>query len=122
MTSALNFPSNPTNGQQFTVGTRTFSWDGTAWRIYSTSEEDPVLTQEEIQDFVAPLFDHSSHSNITATYDDDNNKILLTAEDAGSTVTISETDPEDPIEGNIWYNSSIGKLFIYYDSSWVGVS
>ena len=122
MTSALNFPSNPTNGQQFSVGTRTFLWDGTAWRIYSTSEEDPVLTQEEIQDFVAPLFDHSSHSNITATYDDDNNKILLTAEDAGSTVTISETDPEDPIEGNIWYNSSIGKLFIYYGSSWVGVS
>jgi hypothetical protein len=121
MTSALNFPSNPTNGQQVTIGTRTFAWDGTAWRIYSSSEEDPVLTQEEIQDFVAPLFEHSNHNNITATYDDENNEILLTAEEAGSTVTVSETAPASPIEGNIWYNSSIAKLFIYYDDLWVEV-
>ncbi len=121
MTSALNFPSNPTSGQQVTVGTRTFSWDGTAWRIVAVSEEDPALTQDEIQDFVAPLFNHSSHTNITATYDDDNNKILLTAEEAGSTVTVSETAPTSPIEGNIWYNSSIAKLFIYYDDLWVEV-
>ena len=150
MTSALNFPSNPTNGQQFTVGTRTFSWDGTAWRIVAVSEEDPALTQEEIQDFVAPLlnhsshtnltasyddnvsdeqiqdaiaplFDHANHTNITASYDDENNKILLTAEEAGSTVTVSDTAPVSPVEGNIWYNSSIAKLFIYYDNLWVEV-
>jgi hypothetical protein len=161
MTSALNFPSNPTNGQQVTIGTRTFSWDGTAWRIYSVSEEDPVLTQEEIQDFVAPLlnhsshtnltasydddnnkilltgtatistdqiqdaiaplFEHSTHSNISAVYDDDNNKIVLTAEEAGSTVTVSATAPASPVEGNIWYNSTIGKLFIYYGSVWAEV-
>jgi hypothetical protein len=161
MTSALNFPSNPTNGQQFTIGTRTFAWDGTAWRIYSSSEEDPVLTQEEIQDFVAPLlnhsshtnltasydddnnkilltgtatisteqiqdaiaplFEHSTHSNISAVYDDDNNKIVLTAEEAGSTVTVSATAPSSPVEGNIWYNSTIGKLFIYYGSVWAEV-
>jgi hypothetical protein len=161
MTSALNFPSNPTNGQQVTIGTRTFAWDGTAWRIYSISEEDPVLTQEEIQDFVAPLlnhsshtnltasydddnnkilltgtatisteqiqdaiaplFEHSTHSNISAVYDDDNNKIVLTAEEAGSTVTVSATAPASPVEGNIWYNSTIGKLFIYYGSVWAEV-
>lgn len=161
MTSALNFPSNPTNGQQFTVGTRIFSWDGTAWRIVAVSEEDPALTQEEIQDFVAPLlnhsshtnltasyddnankiiltgtatvsdeqiqdaiaplFDHANHTNITASYDDENNKILLTAEEAGSTVTVSDTAPVSPVEGNIWYNSSIAKLFIYYDNLWVEV-
>jgi hypothetical protein len=161
MTSALNFPSNPTNGQQVTIGTCTFAWDGTAWRIYSISEEDPVLTQEEIQDFVAPLlnhsshtnltasydddnnkilltgtatisteqiqdaiaplFEHSTHSNISAVYDDDNNKIVLTAEEAGSTVTVSATAPASPVEGNIWYNSTIGKLFIYYGSVWAEV-
>jgi anti-sigma-K factor RskA len=161
MPSALNFPSNPTSGQQVTIGTRTFAWDGTAWRIYSSSETDPVLTQEEVQDFVAPLlnhsshtnltasyddnankiiltgtatisneqiqdavaplFDHASHTNITASYDDENNKILLTAEEAGSTVTVSDTAPASPVEGNIWYNSSIAKLFIYYDNLWVEV-
>ena len=200
MPSALNFPSNPTNGQQHTVGSRTFSWDGTAWRIYSTPEA-PVLTQEEIQDFIAPLFEHSTHSNITASYDDANNKIvltgtatltdeqaqdavapllnhsnhsnitalyddtankiiltgtatltdeqaqdavapllnhsnhsnitasysdetnqiILTAEEAGSTVTVSATAPSSPVEGNIWYNSTIGKLFIYYGTVWAEV-
>jgi len=160
MPSALNFPSNPTNGQQHTIGSRTFSWDGTAWRIYSTPET-PALTQEQIQDFVAPLLNHSTHSNITASYDDANNKIvltgtatltdeqaqdaiapllnhsnhsnitasysdetnqiILTAEEAGSTVTVSATAPSSPVEGNIWYNSTIGKLFIYYGTVWAEV-
>jgi ribosome biogenesis SPOUT family RNA methylase Rps3 len=83
MPSSLNFPSNPTVGQQHAVGPRTFSWDGAAWRVYSLSEEDPVLTQEEIQDFVAPLLEHASHTNITATYDDDNGKIILAASGGG---------------------------------------
>lgn len=120
MPSALNFPSNPTNGQQVTIGSRTFAWNGTVWTIYSTPEA-PVITQEEIQDFIAPLFEHSTHSNITAVYDDDNNKIVLTAEEAGSTVTVSATAPTSPVEGNIWYNSTIGKLFIYYGTVWAEV-
>ena len=93
MPSALNFPSNPTSGQQFTVGARTFSWDGTAWRIVAVSEEDPALTQDEIQDFVAPLFNHSSHTNLTATYDDDNNKILLTSQGLTEAQAITAVTP-----------------------------
>lgn len=162
MPSGLNFPSNPTNGQQHTIGSRTFSWNGTVWSIYSTPEA-PVITQEEIQDFIAPLFSHSSHSNVTATYDDDNNKILLTVSppaatltqeqvqdyvaplfehsihsnlsatydddnnkivlsaEAPSSVTVSGTAPTSPVEGNIWYNSTIGKLFIYYGTIWAEV-
>jgi len=91
MPSALNFPSNPTNGQQHTVGSRTFSWDGTAWRIYSTPET-PALTQEQIQDFVAPLLNHSTHSNITASYDDANNKIVLTG-----TATLTDEQAQDAV-------------------------
>lgn len=36
------------------------------------------VTTEQIQDATAPLFNHASHTNITASYDDDNNKIILT--------------------------------------------
>ena len=41
------------------------------------------LTQEQIQDFIAPLLNHSLHTNITSTYDDANNKIILEASGGG---------------------------------------
>ena len=36
MPSAIGFPSNPTLSQQYTVGTKTFQWDGTVWGIVSS--------------------------------------------------------------------------------------
>jgi hypothetical protein len=36
------------------------------------------VTTEQIQDATAPLLDHANHINITASYDDNNNKIILT--------------------------------------------
>jgi negative regulator of genetic competence, sporulation and motility len=79
-------------GQQYAVGPRTFSWDGTTWRVYASSEEDPALTQEEIQDFVAPLLNHASHSNITASYNDIDNKIILSG-----TATLTNEQVQDAI-------------------------
>ena len=79
MTSSLGFPLNPTINDQYTIGTRTFVWDGTVWNAVSSGGGTP-LSQEEVQDYIAPLFNHSSHSNLTAVYDDDNNKILLNAQ------------------------------------------
>jgi hypothetical protein len=48
-----------------------------------------ALNVNYIQDEVAKIFTHNSHSNITATYDDDgspnfNNRIILTATGGGS--------------------------------------
>ena len=81
MTSALGFPSSPTLNQEYTVGSKTFKWNGTAWGIVGSTGS--TLTQEEVQDYVAPLLNHSSHTNLTASYDDSNNKILLTASGGG---------------------------------------
>lgn len=86
MASSLGFPANPTIGQQFTVGTKIYSWDGTVWNSVS-SGGGATLTQEEIQDFVAPLLAHSSHSNITATYNDALNKIILSSSGGGGGAT-----------------------------------
>ena len=82
MTSALGFPSTPTLNQQYTVGSKLYSWSGTTWTIVSTPSSGG-LTQEEIQDFVAPLLNHSSHSNITASYNDVQNKIILSSSGGG---------------------------------------
>jgi hypothetical protein len=38
-----------------------------------------VISSEDIQDAVALLFEHSNHTNITATYDDPGNEIILVA-------------------------------------------
>lgn len=35
--------------------------------------------------------------------------------------TVSETEPESPVAGDIWFNSLLGSTYIYYDSFWVGV-
>ena len=37
------------------------------------------------------------------------------------TYTVSETEPEFPVTGDIWFNSVVGSTFIYYDNYWVGV-
>ena len=81
MTSALGFPSSPTLNQEYTVGSKTFKWNGTAWGIVGSTGS--TLTQEEVQDFVAPLLNHSSHTNLTASYNDEANKIILTAYGGG---------------------------------------
>jgi parallel beta-helix repeat protein len=41
------------------------------------------VSTEEIQDAAAPLLNHNFHTNITATYDDANNRILLSGAAAG---------------------------------------
>lgn len=87
MASSLGFPASPTIGQQHTVGTKVYSWDGTVWNSVS-SGGGTTLTQEEIQDFVAPLLAHTSHSNITATYNDAANKIILSSSGGGGAADI----------------------------------
>ena len=36
-------------------------------------------------------------------------------------VTVSDTPPASPASNDLWYNSSNGKTYIYYDSFWVEV-
>lgn len=41
--------------------------------------------------------------------------------DVGPTGTflLSETSPENPLDGAIWYNTVLGKLLLRYDNTWV---
>ena len=40
----------------------------------------------------------------------------------GASVTIAETAPASPVAGNVWFNSTEGTSYIYYDSFWVPMS
>ena len=39
----------------------------------------------------------------------------------GASLTVSDTAPASPEEGDLWFNSSNAKTYVYYDSSWVEV-
>ena len=82
MSSALGFPSSPTIGDQYVISGKTFVWDGSVWNALS-SGGGATLTQEEVQDFAAPLLAHSGHTNITATYNDATNKVILAGQGGG---------------------------------------
>ena len=40
----------------------------------------------------------------------------------GASVEISETAPASPDAGNVWFNSTDGRAYIYYDSVWVDLN
>ena len=40
---AINFPDNPTPNDTFTDGGRTWIWDGTTWKIYSSTTSGILL-------------------------------------------------------------------------------
>jgi len=42
--------------------------------------------------------------------------------EAGGSITVSETAPENPGEGDLWFNSTNATTYIYYDSFWVELS
>lgn len=78
MPSSLGFPLTPTVGQQYVISGKTYVWDGTVWN--SLSIGGATLTQEEVQDYAAPLLAHSGHTNITATYNDATNRVILNSQ------------------------------------------
>lgn len=109
MPSSLGFPSTPTIGQQYVISGKTYAWDGTVWNSISTGGS--TLTEEEVQDYAAPLLNHANHTNITASYDDANNKILLT----GSS-TISDEQAQDAVAPLLAHSSHSGISALYNDA------
>lgn len=39
----------------------------------------------------------------------------------GASVTVSDTAPSSPTEGDLWFESDTGDIFVYYDSAWIDV-
>lgn len=40
----------------------------------------------------------------------------------GASVEVSTTAPASPEEGDVWYNSTEGRAYIYYDNFWVDLN
>jgi hypothetical protein len=70
---AIDFPNSPTTNQIFTVGSRSWKWDGTIWAIYSNN---PVLYRQD-------------------------------------------SPPSSPQEGDQWFETDTGRMFVRYGTAWV---
>ena len=79
---AVDFPTSPSNGQTFTSGTITYTYNSTA-----------------------SLWNSAASGG------------------GGSSVTVSDTAPTSPSDGDMWYNSLDLNLYVYYNdgssSQWV---
>lgn len=55
-------------------------------------------------------------------YKNSSNAIVQISSSSSGGVTASDTPPSSPTAGQLWFESDTGKLFIYYDSTWVDIS
>lgn len=63
-----------------------------------------------------------SDDTVAVTVDDAGSNVAITITGAaagGSSVTVSDTAPTSPTEGDQWFDSDSGSLFTYVDGAWV---
>ena len=58
-------------------------------------------------------------TNITINQVGDNFEISSSASGGSASVTVSDSAPGSPSEGDLWWKSNDGNLYIYYDGYWV---
>lgn len=90
--------------------------------VLITGSGSATVTTEQIQDATAPLFDHAFHTNITASYDDSNNRIILSASASSASTTVSTEDIQDVVgpmfahsnhtNASATYNDGTGQILI----------
>jgi hypothetical protein len=82
---------------------------------------------EYIQDQASSLFVHSNHTNVTATYDDANNQVILvgsaggggSASGGGASIIVSASAPVGAVEGDAWFDNTDGSFYVYDGTFWV---
>jgi hypothetical protein len=96
--AAINFPDTPNVNDTFTDGTSTWVWTGVAWNLVVSPVVGPT----------GPTGAAGAASTVTGP--------------TGATGAFSisaDTPPESADEGDAWFNSVTGQIFIYYDNYWV---
>jgi len=104
--TALDFPSNPTNGQEFqgyvwnaTKGV----WDSNAGLDFNITDLADVNTSG-VADGDALVYDEATSS-------------WIPGEGSSASITVSDTPPSAPEAGNLWLDSITGNTYIYYSDA-----
>jgi hypothetical protein len=101
--------------------------NSTAFNYSSSAKDDAIAASNgytdgkftNIDTYVAPLLNHSSHDGVQVTWNDSENKITLNVEEP---VRVSNTPPSNVAEGDQWYDNQSGVMYVYDGSYWVEVS
>jgi len=96
--AAIDFPDSPSVNDVFTSGLQTWIWTGIAWNLIVS----PVVGA------TGPTGPSGAASNVTGP-----------TGATGAFSISSATPPESADEGDAWFNSATGQIFIYYDNYWV---
>jgi hypothetical protein len=133
---AINFPDSPSVSDTHVVGNSTWVWNGATWKDIFDSAGSPVQAQIDAKANIdAPAFtgavDFTSATvtgiDLLPTQTGENGNYLTTDGSASSWAAIeippgtvvSDAAPSTPDAGQLWWNSSDGTLYIYYDSFWI---
>tara|TARA_R110000772_G_scaffold5014_1_gene17760 strand:- start:13505 stop:15328 length:1824 start_codon:yes stop_codon:yes gene_type:complete len=131
---ALNFPANPSVGQVYNTGLKTWKWSGNSWTTLGVGEGTVIATSETppLDPSIGDLWFNDNTAVLSVFYGDGNTDQWVTvstssnAEGGGANVVSQETAPADPSAGDLWFNTNTAVLYIYYADNttlqWVTVT
>ena len=85
--------------------------------VSSSGQVDYNSITNKLSDVVSSSAQFNALSGTSASFATTASFALTSAGGGGSSVTVSATAPVGPSAGNMWWNSTLGKMFIYYNDS-----
>ena len=112
----LDFPANPTNGQEYNG----YIWNATKGVWDSNSGLDFNITDLADVDTTGVVDGNA------LVYDGANSQWIPGEGSGGGSYTVSATVPAEPGDGDVWFDSTDGLSYIYYNdgdtSQWIELS
>ena len=113
--TALDFPANPTNGQEYNG----YIWNATKGVWDSNSGLDFNITDLADVDTTGVVDGNA------LVYDGANSQWIPGEGSGGGSYTVSATVPAEPGDGDVWFDSTDGLSYIYYNdgdtSQWIEI-
>ena len=113
---AIDFPASPSTNDSHTVGTTTWTYNGTYWARSANTAKFTAADAVPSNPSLGDLW-YESDTGKAFIYYDSTWVELGHASDAQS-FNVSDTIPSSGTTGDIWFESDTGKTFIYFDSVW----
>ena len=123
---AIDFPNTPSTNDLHSSSGKTWKYDGEKWIVIYTDLSGPVgptgptgPTGSTGSTGPTGLTGATGTTGLTGATGPTGPTGPTGATGVGAPLTSSATAPVSPLAGDIWFNTSTGASFIYYNSAWV---